>query len=266
MPSTILVAASLPSAGASNISADGSSFDLELSPPMTFPKDAQVQIALSECSVWFNFPNLSAKRNNNKLYYTDDNLLQFKYTITLDDGLYSLASINEAMNLAFIANGHPESLFEFKGVEANGYILLTKLANATAFKFSFGASSPHSELGFLGNTSYPSSVSAALYNIVSPNQALLNAVTTVMVGCSLANSSSRVGRGLGNILASFSPGDASPGQLISYKPNFAQWVDCNILSGSSVSRITFYLTDQTGLHGTISTNEEPFSLSLLIQW
>jgi hypothetical protein len=265
MPSTILVANSLPEAGASNISSGGDSFDLELSPPLTFPSSAKVRVCCAEAGTWFSYPNIKASLNNNTLYVTDDATAE-KYPIVFADGLYGLDSINLAMSLAFETLGFPSDLFQFTGDDATGRVFLQKAASTTAFRLHFGTASPNVELGFAANTSYPNANQTGAYNVRGPFQAKLDTVSTVMIHCSLVSGSSYVGNGVGAAIACFTPGDAQVGQLINYRPPFQQWIDVSKLSGSSVSRLTFWITDQSGRRGSVSTGGEPFSVSLVIEW
>lgn len=267
MPSTLILASNAPGSNASNVSASGDSFDIEFASPMAFPAGSKPKLCIAEAGVWFSFVNLSGTLGNDKLYYTDDAANAQKYAITLPAGLYSIDAINQAMSVGFVANGHPETVFQFNGDTATGRVYLVKEASTTAFQFNFGVNSPAAELGFAANSRYPSgATTTAAFTTLSPQQAALDKITSVILHCSLAAGASYIGGSVGAGLASFTPGDASPGQLINYKPYFQQWVDIPRLAGSSVSRMTFFLTDQSGQRGTINTNLQPFSVSLLLEW
>jgi hypothetical protein len=91
---TNMIASSDPDAGAINISADGSRFEIQLQDAIQLPAEAiNVQIAVEEATVWWVVPNINTGVND-KMYITvprasDDALTA--YVITIPQGLYDLS-------------------------------------------------------------------------------------------------------------------------------------------------------------------------------
>ena len=94
-----MIVSSDPNSGATNISSDGSYFEVQLQDGLKIPKDAlNVNIAVEEATVWWVVPNIITGQND-KLYITgpDTSDVVQNYVITIPQGLYDLAGLNQAV-------------------------------------------------------------------------------------------------------------------------------------------------------------------------
>tara|TARA_R110000868_G_scaffold37678_1_gene133030 strand:- start:10564 stop:11454 length:891 start_codon:yes stop_codon:yes gene_type:complete len=64
-------------------------------------------LALSQLSMYYSWYNISSIYNNNIIQYTWwSGAVQTTYTLTIPDGLYEVAKLNEFLQFAMIQNGH----------------------------------------------------------------------------------------------------------------------------------------------------------------
>jgi hypothetical protein len=88
-----------PEAGATNISSDGSYFEVQLQDGLKIPSDAlNVNIEVEEASVWWVVPNIITGENN-RMYISGPNTADVltTFSITIPQGLYDLSGLNQAV-------------------------------------------------------------------------------------------------------------------------------------------------------------------------
>ena len=67
-----LLVSSDPAQGASNVSQDGSSFEIQLDDPIVIPRDAlNVTVSVEEASVWWVVPNIISDENDTFYVFGD---------------------------------------------------------------------------------------------------------------------------------------------------------------------------------------------------
>jgi hypothetical protein len=114
---------SSPAAGAQNISADGSAFEVNFNTALSVPASATVcEMGLITASVWNTSPNISAAFGNNQLRVF---VLGIPYTIVFTDGLYSLDNLNAYIDRVLQNSGLPAGLFVFGGDDATQRVVIT---------------------------------------------------------------------------------------------------------------------------------------------
>jgi len=90
----------------SNIIEDGTNSTLRY----RFPTSVQFKknyIAVSSVSMYYSWFNILSSYNNNKLSYTwTSGGVSTTYTITIPDGLYEIASLNDYFQFVMVQNGH----------------------------------------------------------------------------------------------------------------------------------------------------------------
>ena len=102
------VFSSNPALGATNISADGSSFSVSLDSPIEVPRGViDCTLDVIAASIWNVSPNIKAAYNNDKFYFSH---LGTPYIITIETGLYSLPQLNSYFRRYFVNNGLPNNL------------------------------------------------------------------------------------------------------------------------------------------------------------
>ena len=256
---------SSPAAGAQEVSADGSSFEVQLDIPIVVPASAaDVEVGLIKASIWNTSPNVSPAFANNVFSYTTTVAPAGTYQVVLPEGLFSLSGLSAYLSGAFTNNGHPSGLFIFGGLEATQQtaVVFSKAGDTVDFSVpgSIGAL-----LGF--PTSGPGSVITAPldgYRALSPNSATFNRVNSYVIG------SDRFVRGLnvngeqlfgavGNV-----PITAAPGSQINFDPRQIVWVPADELRGAPIVRPRFTLRDQDGR--PTPTGGEDWSFVIEIRW
>src|SRR5690348_4799178 len=99
------------SAGAQNVSADGSMFQISLSSPLRIPRDAvDVKMGVIQANIWNTSPNISAAFGNNLFKFTTSVAPAGTHTITIPDGLYSVAVLSSYLSSQFVNLGYPSNL------------------------------------------------------------------------------------------------------------------------------------------------------------
>jgi hypothetical protein len=75
-----------------------------------FPNSVQFSqnfIAFASCSIYYSWFNITATQTNNTFTYNwVSGATTTTYTITIPDGLYEVATLNQYLQFAFITNGH----------------------------------------------------------------------------------------------------------------------------------------------------------------
>lgn len=175
-----MIVSSDPINGATNISPDGSYFEVQLQDGLRIPKDAlNVNISVEEATIWWSVPNIITGEND-KLYITGPDTLDViqNYVLTIPQGLYDLAGINEAMARELEAAGakiDPEPLITLSPDEATQRVQMR-------FNYGLGVSidfsqpdTPRIILGFDAQVYTPVPINP----ILAPNVAAFNQVNLV---------------------------------------------------------------------------------------
>jgi len=100
-----------PTAGAENVSADGSSFQITLHDPIMIPRSAvDCKASVTQASIWNTSFNIAAAYSNNQFEFTTSVAPAGTYTWTIPDGLYSVAGLNGYLSAQFVNTGLPANL------------------------------------------------------------------------------------------------------------------------------------------------------------
>ena len=97
-----LLVTSDPAQGATNVSADGSSFEIQLDTPLSVPRDAlSTHVAVEEATIWWSVPNVITDENDTFYIFGDDDTLPVPvpqlFTVVIAQGLYDLVGLNNAL-------------------------------------------------------------------------------------------------------------------------------------------------------------------------
>ena len=118
-----MIVSSDPSQGATNISPDGSYFEIQLQDGLMLPKYAlNINVAIEESTVWWVVPNIITGEND-KMYLTGTTStgVTQNFDITIPNGLYDLSGLNNAINREFElagARNDPDPLITLNADEA----------------------------------------------------------------------------------------------------------------------------------------------------
>jgi len=117
-----------------------------------FPRDVEFNkgdtLALSNLNIYLSWFNISAKYNNNKFQYkffnNTDGTPDELFDITIPDGFYSIATLNEYILSILTQRGH-----YLETLDSKNYIFFTELTqNSTYYSSSFRLSSVSEQYDF----------------------------------------------------------------------------------------------------------------------
>lgn len=259
-----MIVSSDPINGATNISPDGSYFEVQLQDGLRIPKDAlNVNISVEEATVWWSVPNIITGEND-KLYITGPDTLDViqNYVLTIPQGLYDLAGINEAMARELEAAGakiDPEPLITLSPDEATQRVQMR-------FNYGLGVSidfsqndTPRIILGFDSAVYSPVPTNP----ILAPNVAAFNRVNYFLIHSDLTNKGIRFNNNynqtIGQVLI-----DVAPGSQIVSRPFNPAKINAPELSGATRTNLRFWLTDDEDRR--VNTNNEYWSARIVIHY
>lgn len=265
-----IIASSSTTAGATNVSANGDYFQIELSEPINISKDAtNISVSLEEATVWWTVPNIldstAGANQNNLMTIVDTGAgtgVPATYIITIPQGLYDLSAFNQTV-LRELANAGAvtaPSLLNFSADDATQKVEVTMNYIGISIDFTV-LYSPRLILGFASAIVGPSIATPVTYT--ATNIAEFNQVNYFLLhsdictrGVRYNNTFSQV---LDNILINVSPGS----QIISSKVR-PPIISEPGLAGAIRNNIRFWLTDDQ--LRSVNTNGEEFSARIMIRY
>ena len=274
-----LIVSSDPSAGATNISPDGSRFEIQLDGEgISIPKDAlNVNVSVEESTVWWVVPNIITGQNDKFYVFGDDDHTDADgvpdpipqlFTVTIPQGLYDLSGLNNALQAELEAQGA-------RTVDAlnNPLPLISLSADDSTQKVRIRFNYPNAYIEFtppdtcreiLGFDAgkYGPFANAPL-SILAPNTAAFNQVNYFLIHSDLVNQgirfNNRYNQTVAQVLINVAPGS----QIVSTPFNPAR---CNgqELAGSKRTNLRFWITDDK--QRAVNTNGEYWSCRLVIHY
>lgn len=264
-----MIVSSDPDNGARNRSADGSYFEISLDDGLTIPKDAlNVNLSVEESSIWWTVPNIITGQND-KMYITgpDTTGSVTSFIITIDQGLYDLSGLNQAIQRelenagAKIEDaGNPLPLINLSPDDATQKVEIR--FNYTNVSIDFTPTdTPRDILGF--NSQVYGPFVSAPYNLVAPNVAAFNQVNYFLIHSDLTNKGIRFNNEYNQTVAQVLI-DVSPGSQITSKPFNPAKINVAELTGTSRTSLRFWLTDDKNRR--VNTNGEYWSARIVIHY
>lgn len=258
-----MIVSSDPINGATNISPDGSYFEVQLQDGLRIPKDAlNVNISVEEATIWWSVPNIITGEND-KLYITGPDTLDViqNYVLTIPQGLYDLAGINEAMARELEAAGakiDPEPLITLSPDEATQKVQM-RFNYATVNIDFTPTDTPRIILGFDAQVYSPVPTNP----ILAPNVAAFNQVNYFLVHSDLTNKGIRFNNNynqtIGQVLI-----DVAPGSQIVSRPFNPAKINAPELAGTTRTNLRFWLTDDEDRR--VNTNNEYWSARIVVKY
>ncbi len=258
-----MIVSSDPNNGASNRSPDGSYFEVQLQDGLKVPKDAlNVNISVEEATVWWSVPNIITGQND-KVYIGGPNTLDViqNFVLTIPQGLYDLAGINEAIARELEASGakiDPEPLITLSPDEATQKVQLRFNYATVSIDFT-QPQTPREILGFdaQGYTPIPDNP------LLAPNVAAFNTVNYFLIHSDLTNKGIRFNNNynqtIGQVLI-----DVAPGSQIVSKPFNPARINAPELAGATRTNLRFWLTDDEDRR--VDTNSEYWTARIVIHY
>ena len=257
-----LLFSSDPFIGAESVSANGSSFSTTLDSPFSVPAAAMsCQIGVIAASIWNTSPNISAAFGNNLLNFTTSVAPAGNYTITIDQGLYSLDALGAYVSVKLQNLGLPPDLIQFSPNNATQRVGITLSTLGDVVNIG-AANSVGQILGW--PTGSPAIVAlVAGFTAFSPLEASLNRVNSYIITSDFVTTGVLINGSSRAVLCSV-PIDVGPGRQINYAPNQVQWFDGQELIGRPRQNVKLALQDQE-LRPT-PTSGDYWSVTLVIKW
>lgn len=248
-----------PNNGAFNISALGSEFSINQTPPLIIPSNARnVYLSVLSATCWNSVPNVEVGVNDQfKITYSATD-----YTVTIPTGLYSVDSLSAKISTLLFNLGLPEDLIILLPDNSEQKVVIDFNYATTQIDFTI-ANSLRGLLGFDSRLVPALPTTAAVYE-TADSIAQFNNIEFFYIKClNLLTKGLRSNDNYSGIMAKI-PIDVSAGSQIVYRPYFPAKIDANNLIGSSLNSLTFQLTDNR--NRLVNTFGEKFSISIQIEY
>ena len=227
-------------AGAQNVSVDGSMFQVTTASPIKIPRDAiDCKIGVIQANVWNTSPNIAAAFSNNLFKFTTSVAPSGTHTLTIPDGLYSVAALTSYLSSQFVNLTYPSNLISISGDDATGFSTITFLTSGDSVDFTI-ANTIRNILGF---GAVVITAPSANYTFFSTSQAQFNRVNSYIISSNIVANGIQVNSNPTGIIATI-PINVPPGSQIAYSPQNVAWFSGDELIGSSKSNFLFMLQDQ----------------------
>lgn len=261
-----LLVSSNPAAGAINRSADGSSFEVQFDEGMKIPSDAlNITLTVEESTIWWVVPNILTGVND-KLYITvpreiDDVLTA--YVVTLQQGLYDRANINQAVLRELTNQG--AKITPNQTISINPDDAIQKIdIRLNYLGSSIDFTQPDTFRDILGfNSQILGPTIVAPQSFIADNTAAFNTINYFLIKSDLISKGIRFNNEYNQTIAQVLI-DVAPGSQIVSKPfNPARSV-ANELAGSTRTNLRMYLTDDVG--NPVNTAGESWTARIVIKY
>jgi len=258
-----MIVSSDPDTGATNVSSDGSYFEVQLQDSLKIPKDAlNVQVSVEEAVIWWTVPNIITGKND-KIYTSGPNTSNdiLPFTITIPQGLYDLSALNQAIARELEIAGakvDPEPLISLSPDDATQKVELR--FNYPNVSVDFTQADTFREiLGFNSNIYTPVPENP----ILAENIAQFNQINYFLIHSDLVSKGIRFNNNynqtIGQVLIDVSPGS----QIVSTPFNPAR-IPAPELAGATRTNLRFWLTDDKDRR--VNTNGEVYTARIVIRW
>ena len=234
-------------AGAYNVTPYGDRFTVQFDRPIKIPANAKnATIELNQASVWNTVYNISAANKNNQIGVI---LGGVSTTLQIQDGLYDIESLEDAVDRALAAQSLTPGLIKFTGDNASQRVIVE--FTAAAQQIDFNVTNPmNTVLGFEIDV-YPSAPTTAADHYVAPNVANLNVLEYFILHTDLVSTGIPVNGIFKNVIGKVLL-TSDPGFLITYQPYNPIQVSVGSRIGTDITQIVCWITNQ---------NNEPIQMN-----
>lgn len=251
---------SSPSADAI-VSQDGSTLSVTLnSPGIEVPAAGlSATFEVESASIWNTSANISVKKNNNVFSYLIDGVQQ--PDIVIEDGLYSLSSLNDFISREFVNAGRVANLIQFVGDSSTQKVVATFEPKVQA---DFTASnSVGSIMGFDQRLVPAVPQNTNGYSESSDNTAQFNNVNSFTIRSDLVSHGVPINATGINLLAVIPITPGSTGKQVVYSPNHPTKVDASDMRGKSKQTFSLSICDQ---NGDVLPQTEDWSVLIVLRY
>ncbi len=255
-----------PASGSSFLSADGSTFTVDLLVPIEIPRfeDGVLSCTIScqECRFWNTFANLKTGINDSFLI----NITAVPFLIVLQEGLYSLSNLLAALKRELEILGGDSSVFNFTPDDATQTVYIEVFGTVADPVFiDFGIVNNMGDLlGFTAGQTVPLIPPATTTVSQQGNvEADFNKIQQVLIHSDLCDTGLRINNRFDSIMME-APIDQPPGFEVVNRPFHPPIVSANKLVGNETSRFRNWISDVNG--NLLNTSGEFWGCRFVIEW
>lgn len=255
-----IIADSAEAAGASNVTADGSHFEIALEEPIEVPAEATHCTAeVQEATVWWTTPNLSAALGNNMFHIVH---AAATHDLIIPDGLYSVETLSSALEREVVEATGVAGLFTLEGDGPTQKVNIGFSIAGLRMDFNPG-DTPRLLLGFDSRFVPAAGITTGEAHELGDSPAAFNMVDYFLIHSDIVNKGMRNDGTYWRTIAKVDI-DVHPGSQIIHRPFNPVVMDAKRLIGASVDVIRFWLTDQ--LNMPTDTNNEDWSVTVVVRY
>ncbi len=247
--------------GATNKSADGSTFDVQLEQPLQIPANASnVTLEVQTATIWWTVPNILTGVND-KFRLKEPLVNAGAFTdVIIPQGLYDLVGLAAAIEREIVDAGYTAGMFTFSGDTATQKVVIAfNIANS---EIDFTATETFR--GILGfDSQVLANVAVLGKTFLAENVANFNVLEYFLMTTDLVDAGLRFNNTWNQIMARVYV-DVAPGSQIVYTPQWPAKSGCNKLRGRAVQTMHFTLTDQN--NNLVNTAGEDYSAEIVIKY
>lgn len=265
-----LLVSSDPSQGASNVTADGSEFQVGLEEPIEIPRDAvNVTVSVEEATVWWTVPNIIEGQNDTFTVFGDreDGGTAQLFSIKIPQGLYDLTGLNNSIQTllenagAKVTDGSNTKQLIQIGSDSATQKILIRFNYANVYIDFTGSNSLRKILGY--NSRQVGPFPSAPVNELADNVAEFNTVNYFLIASDLVQRGIRFNNRFNQIVSQVLI-NVSPGSQIISTPFNPPKVSAPELAGQKRGVLRFRLTDDK--LRSVNTNGEYFTARIAIRY
>jgi hypothetical protein len=260
-----LIVSSNPNNGAQNLSADGSSFEVNYQgeSPTAIPAQAKdITVEVQGADIWWTVPNVISGVND-KFKLTDtgaDSGTVYTGTVTIAQGLYDLQGLANAIETQLVNAGAAQGTISFSADTATQKVLIT--ANFIGISIDFTiADSVRNLLGFNSQVLGPSA--SKPFTWIADNVAAFNQINYFLIHGDIADRGLPFNDDYSQVLAQVLI-DVSPGSQITFNPFNPSKSFASRLRGQRRTTFRYWLTDDQ--NRLVNTAGEYWSARLVIRY
>lgn len=253
-----------PVTGATNISDDGSYFEVLLEQPFIIPNDAIMSyIKVNSATIWYNTYNIIPGVNDLiKVTYDDTINPPVNVTMTVDGGLYSVDALNDSVQRLLGENGFPRDLFSIIGDQSTQKTIIQFNYSGAQVDFTI-ALTFRDVLGFNSRLSpLAPSVDEDDYD-TGDVVANFNTLEYYLLHSSLVSNGLRINNKYSQTIAQIQLTTA-PNTQIAYAPLNPTKIINRSMIGRETQKMTFTLTNDKGER--VNTRGESYSIRFTISY
>lgn len=219
-----------------------------------------VTLKVTGATIWWTMINIGVSQGNNVLTYTL--AAGADKTITIDDGLYDIDALNDAIQRGLVNNGDTAGIITFAGEYASQKTVMTLNGTAAAIVVKFTETNSFKDLiGFTTSADYASPTTTL--NFTSPAVAQMSSINYFLIQSDLVNSGIPTNGITTGTIAKVNI-DVLPGSQINYKPFIPYAVDASKLLNNGNLIWTYTLTSDNG--ADVDTNSNSWSVDFSLEY